>query len=48
MVIGGGVVSTVTLDAEQLPHLWNDAPPSLAVHLVHDDGRLTTHWRTVI
>jgi 3',5'-cyclic AMP phosphodiesterase CpdA len=48
MVIGGGVVSTVTLDAEQLPHIWNDAPPSLAVHLVHDDGRLTTHWRTVI
>lgn len=47
MLIGGGVVSTVTLDAEPLPHVWNAAPPSLAVHLVHDDGRLTTHWRAL-
>ncbi|MCW2766792.1 MAG: hypothetical protein JWO11_2751 [Nocardioides sp.] len=47
MLIGGGVVSTITLDAEPLPHVWNDAPPSLAVHLVRDDGRLTTHWRAL-
>lgn len=47
MLIGGGVVSTVTLDQEPLPHVWNDAPPSLAVHLVRDDGRIITHWRAI-
>jgi len=47
VLIGGGVVSTVTLDAEPLPELWNDAPPSLAFHLVDDTGRLTTHWRAL-
>ena len=29
LLIGGGVVSTVTADAEAPPTLWYDAPPSL-------------------
>ncbi|WP_151083280.1 metallophosphoesterase [Nocardioides cynanchi] len=46
LLIGGGVVSTVTADAEAVPTLWYDAPPSFALHLV-DDGRVTTHWRAL-
>ncbi len=47
LLIGGGVVSAVTADAEAPPTLWYDAPPSLALHLVGDDGRVTTHWRAL-
>jgi 3',5'-cyclic AMP phosphodiesterase CpdA len=47
MLVGGGVVSSVTLDQEPLDGLWLEAPPSLAVHLVGDDGRLTTFWRAL-
>jgi len=47
LLIGGGVVSTVTADAEALPTLWYDAPPTFALHLVEDDGRVTTHWRAL-
>jgi 3',5'-cyclic AMP phosphodiesterase CpdA len=47
MLIGGGVVSSLTLDAEPQPHVWNDAPPSLAFHFLGEDGRLTTHWRAL-
>jgi hypothetical protein len=47
LLIGGGVVSTVTADAEDLPTLWYDAPPSFALHLVDDDGRVTSHWRAL-
>lgn len=47
LLIGGGVASTVTLDAEPLPKVWEAAEPSLAFHLVHDDGRVSTHWRTL-
>lgn len=49
LLIGGGVVSTVTVDAEQVDMVWYDAPPSFALHLV-DDGRpprVTTHWRAL-
>ena len=46
LLVGGGVVSTVSLDAEDLPLVWYDAPPSLALHLVAD-GRVTTHWRAL-
>jgi Icc protein len=46
-LVGGGVVSSVTLDQEPMDHIWLDAPPSLAVHLVGDDGRLTTFWRAL-
>jgi len=48
LLIGGGVVSSVTVDAEDLPQVWYDAPPSLALHLVDEaTGRLTTHWRAL-
>lgn len=47
LLIGGGVVSTVTADAEDLPTLWYAAPPSFALHLVDDAGRVTTHWRAL-
>jgi Icc protein len=47
LLIGGGVVSTVTADAEPPPTLWYDAPPSFALHLVDDGGRVTTHWRAL-
>ena len=35
------------LDAEPFPIVWYDAPPSLALHLVDDEGRVTTHWRAL-
>ncbi|HCB04746.1 MAG TPA: metallophosphoesterase [Nocardioides sp.] len=47
VLIGGGSASTVTMDAERLPRVWEGAPPSFALHLLHDDGRLTTHWRAL-
>ena len=46
-LVGGGVVSSVTLDQEPLDDLWLEAPPTLAMHLVDDDGRLTTFWRAL-
>ncbi len=47
VLVGGGCASTVPLDAEELPVVWEAAPPSFAIHLLHDDGRLTTHWRAL-
>jgi 3',5'-cyclic AMP phosphodiesterase CpdA len=50
LLIGGGVVSTVTADAEAVDTLWYDAPPSLALHLLDDSEspvRVTTHWRAL-
>jgi Icc protein len=47
LLIGGGVVSAVTADAEDAPTLWYDAPPSFALHLVDDDHRITSHWRAL-
>ena len=50
LLIGGGVVSTVTADAEALDTLWYGAPPSLALHLIDDTespARVTTHWRAL-
>jgi 3',5'-cyclic AMP phosphodiesterase CpdA len=47
LLVGGGVVSTVTADAEDLATVWYDAPPSLALHLVDPDRRITTHWRAL-
>ncbi len=47
VLVGGGVVSTVPLDLEDHPVVWYGAPPSFAVHLLHADGRITTHWRAV-
>jgi 3',5'-cyclic-AMP phosphodiesterase len=50
LLVGGGVVSTVPLDAEPFPVVWYDAPPSLALHLVEESAsppHLTTHWRAL-
>ena len=47
LLMGGGVVSTVTAAAEQVDTLWYAAPPSFAIHLVGDDGRIVSHWRSL-
>jgi hypothetical protein len=47
LLVGGGVVSTVTHDAEALPVLWMEAPVTFALHLHGDDGSLATHWRAL-
>jgi 3',5'-cyclic AMP phosphodiesterase CpdA len=47
LLVGGATASVVPLDAEPLPVVWEAAPPTLALHLLHDDGRLTTHWRAL-
>lgn len=47
LLIGGGVASTVPLDAEPLPLIWAAGPPTIAFHHLHPDGRLTTHWRAL-
>lgn len=47
LLIGGGVASTVPLDQEPLPRVWEAAPPTIALHLIQDDGRVTTHWRAL-
>ena len=54
LLMAGGVVSTVTADAEQVDTLWYAAPPSFALHLVDEPGttpgsvpRITTHWRAL-
>jgi Icc protein len=46
-LVGGGVVSGLSLDQEPMDHISLDAPPSLAIHLVAADGRLTTFWRAL-
>ena len=45
LLIGGGVVSTVTLNAEDRPLIDYDAPPTMAFHLVEESRRITTFWR---
>ncbi len=47
LLVGGGVVSTVPLDQEDHPLVWYDAPPSYAIHFLHSDGRVTSHWRAL-
>ena len=47
LLVGGGVVSTVTSTAEPVETLWYSAPPSFALHLIDDDLRITTHWRAL-
>jgi len=47
LLIGGGVASTVTLDAEPYPPVTHELGPSFAVHFIGDDGRVVTHWRTL-
>jgi len=47
LLVGGGCASTVPLDNEPYPVVWEAGPPMLAFHLVHDDGRITSHWRAL-
>jgi 3',5'-cyclic AMP phosphodiesterase CpdA len=50
VLTGGGVVSTVTADAEDVDTLWYGAPPTFALHLVDEarrPPRVTTHWRAL-
>lgn len=47
VLVGGGCASTVTMDAEELPVVWEGAPATFALHLLQDDGRLTSHWRAI-
>lgn len=48
-VVGGGIASTVVLDAEPYEPLTHDLPPSFAVHVIDlaPAPRLITHFRTV-
>jgi hypothetical protein len=47
LLVGGGAVSTVPLDQEDRPIVWYGAPPSYAIHFLHADGRITSHWRAL-
>jgi 3',5'-cyclic AMP phosphodiesterase CpdA len=46
VLVGGGLISTVTTDAEDMPKIDYSQPPTIALHLVEDD-HLVTHWRVV-
>jgi Icc protein len=46
VLVGGGLVSTVSTDAEDLPQIDYSQPPTIALHIV-EDGHLVTHWRVV-
>jgi 3',5'-cyclic-AMP phosphodiesterase len=47
LLVAPGVVSTLTLPWQEGDIADYDAPPGMAFHLLDDDGRLTTHYRTV-
>jgi 3',5'-cyclic-AMP phosphodiesterase len=47
VLVAPGVVSTIRLPWEAGDVIDRDAPPSVAFHLLGDDGRLTTHHRVV-
>ncbi|HEY9368466.1 metallophosphoesterase [Streptomyces sp.] len=51
LLVAPGVVSALRLPWEQpgrsVPHIHLDLPPALAFHVLDDQGRLTTHFRTV-
>ena len=47
VLIPGGIATTVTIDAEPLPAITAELPPTFAVHVVDDDGRIVTHWRSL-
>ncbi|TMR07523.1 phosphodiesterase [Actinomadura soli] len=46
LLVAPGVVSTLRLPGEDGGIADYDAPPGFAVHVLDDDGRLTTHFRT--
>ncbi len=47
ILIPGGIASTITMDAEPFKQITPDLPPTFAIHFVDDDGRITTHWRSL-
>ncbi|MFI1717424.1 metallophosphoesterase [Streptomyces sp. NPDC053513] len=51
LLVAPGVVSALRLPWEnpgsENPHVHLDLPPALAFHVLGEDGRLTTHYRTV-
>ncbi|MEU3398017.1 metallophosphoesterase [Streptomyces filamentosus] len=51
LLVAPGTVSTIRLPWEPptpgSPYVHRDAPPGIAFHVLGDDGRLTTHYRTV-
>ncbi|WUI03024.1 phosphodiesterase [Spirillospora sp. NBC_00431] len=47
LLIAPGVVSTLRLPGEEGDVADYDAPAGLAFHVLDDEGRLTTHYRTV-
>ncbi len=47
LLVGGGVASTVPLDAEPFGLIWEAGPPTVAFHLLLDEGRVVTHWRAL-
>jgi 3',5'-cyclic-AMP phosphodiesterase len=46
VLVGGGLVSTIPNDAEDLPTIDYTQPPTIALHVLAD-GHLVTHWRAV-
>ena len=46
VLVGGGLVTTVTTDTENLPTIDYTQPATIALHLV-EDNHLVTHWRVV-
>lgn len=51
LLVAPGVVTMVQLPWERPEpgyHVHLDQPPALAFHVLDDDGRLTTHFRTVV
>jgi Icc protein len=47
VLVAPGVVSTLLLPWENGAVVDLDLPPGLAFHILHDDRRLTTHYRVV-
>ncbi|MEV0619077.1 metallophosphoesterase [Nonomuraea sp. NPDC050404] len=51
LLVGGGVVSTITLPWEGGTSFGNcvdyDLPPVIAFHVLDDEGRMTTHYRVI-
>jgi hypothetical protein len=46
VLVGGGLISTVTTDAEDMPRIDYTQPPTIALHLI-ENNHLVTHWRVV-
>lgn len=48
LIVGPGVVSTLTLPWEPRETIDYDLPPGIAFHILDDERRLTTHYRVVL